>query len=448
MFLIDFAKKPISISCVQFCVIQLPFFVEKTAGILVFALLPMAFISGSDLAVGEPAEPPGFRAVHIFAGDRGAMPLSGLTASDPFLFGTTYRGGKHNAGVLFSFNPATGTMDVLHHFDGVGGREPMDGLVVEDRAIFGATKSGGATGHGVLYRYDRITGSFDILHEFAARPDNGFYPHASPVRVGETLFGTTFHGGETVWGGAVYAFHLRTMEFRVLYSLSAETGRHPLGRLLHLDGWFYGLGSDYGHHAAGAFGTLFRARADGSAFEVLHRFGGGERGSTPFGGLSHDGGGLLFGSTFGNVGDMADGGTVFSHNLDTGGNHVLRAFSGFEGSGAKPCAAPLYDPSRERLFGVCQGTDQQGTGVPGVLWSMRPDGTDFRVLHAFGGGISGRTPVGALQRVGDSLYGVTAHGGVEAFGRSPTAAGQGILYRYVLGSTDDGDGNPADGPGS
>lgn len=401
---------------------------------------------GSDAAEGESAVPPGFRAMHVFEGERGAMPLSGLSASGPLLFGTTYRGGRHRAGVLFSYNPETETLDVLHHFDEIGGREPMDGLVVEDRAVFGATKSGGASGHGVLYRYDRITGSFDILHEFAARSDNGFYPHASPLRVGETLFGTTFHGGETVWGGVVYAFHLRTMEFRVLYSLSAETGRHPMGRLLYLDGWLYGLGSDYGHHASGAFGTLFRARADGSGLEVLHRFEGGERGSTPLGCLSHDGGALLFGSTFGDIADDADGGTVFSHHVVNGEHQVLRAFFGLDTSEGKPDAAPLYDPLRGRLFGVCQGTDQQGTGVPGVLWSMRPDGTDYRVLHTFGGGLSGRTPVGPLQRVGDSLYGVTAHGGVEAFGRSSSAAGQGILYRYFLGAPDISNGNTAHEP--
>lgn len=376
--------------------------------------------------------PAGFRTLQVFEGERGTLPLSGLTASGGVLFGSASHGGREGAGVLFTLTPESGALQVLHHFNGIDGRTPMEGLLVEARAVYGATKNGGPRGQGVLYRLDRITGSYEVLHTFAAEAGNGFYPHASPVRVGETLYGTSFHGGESRWGGALYAFDLRAMEFRLLYSLTAETGRHPLGQLFRDGDWLYGLASDYGHHADGHYGTLFRARLDGSALEVLHRFEGGRRGSTPFGNLSHDGGDLLFGATFGNVGDASDLGVVFSYNLSSGEYRVLHAFAEAEATGGKPDSPPFFDPARERLFGVAQGTDNNGSGISGVLYSLRTDGSDFGVLHTFSGGIAGGTPVGTPALFGDTLYGVAVHGGIEAFGRSRDATGRGILYRFGL----------------
>ena len=377
----------------------------------------------------------GFRTLQVFEGERGTLPLSGLTAAAGKLFGSASHGGREGGGVLFTLLPESGALHGLHHFNGIDGRTPMEGLLVKDRAVYGATKSGGPRGHGVLYRLDRITGSYEVLHTFAAEAGNGFYPHSSPVRGGETLYGTTFHGGAGRWDGALYAFDLRAMEFRLLYSLTAETGRHPLGRLLPLGDWLYGLASDYGHHDAGHYGTLFRARPDGSAFEVLHRFEGGRRGSTPFGSLTHDGGDLLFGSTFGNVGDALDLGVVFSYNLATGEYRVLHAFTGEDDAGGKPDSPPLFDPARNRLFGTAQGTDNNAPGIAGILYSLRTDGTDFQILHTFSGGIAGGTPVGTPALVGNTLFGVAAHGGVEAFGRTRSASGRGIIYRFGLGET-------------
>ena len=401
-----------------------------TAALVVGVLFPAAPIAAAAEAVTQPR---GFRTLHVLEGERGTLPLSSLTSADGMLFGSASRGGREGAGVLFTLSPESGALQLLHHFNAPDGRTPMEGLLVEARAVFGATKDGGSRRHGTLYRLDRTTGSYEVLHSFAGEAENGFHPHASPVRVGEILYGTTFHGGSSRWGGALYAFDLRAMEFRVLYSLTSDTGRHPLGRLLRLGDWLYGLASDYGHHANGYYGTLFRARLDGTAFEVLHRFEGGPRGSTPFGNLTHDGGGLLFGSAFGNVGDTSDLGLVFAYNLATGEFRVVHAFSEEDAGGGKPDSPPLFDPVRGRLFGVAQGTDVHGPGIAGVLYSLRPDGTDFQVLHTFSGGIAGKTPVGTPALLGETLYGVTAYGGVEAFGRSRTPAGGGIIYRFDLG---------------
>ncbi len=373
-----------------------------------------------------------FRALRTFEGDRGSLPLSGLTFFEGELFGTTSRGGRHGAGVLFQLGVDASNYQVLHHFDGKDGADHQEGLLVEKRAIFGATRGGGKGSHGTLYRFDRTTGSLEILHRFGPEEGNGFHPHATPIRVGQKLIGMTFHGGESRWGGMIYAYDLETQQFSIIKSLDASTGRHPLDRLLAIGGWLYGTASDYGDQASGRFGTLFRLRPDGSSFEVLHRFEGGAAGAAPIGRLSYDGARMLFGSAFGAIGDSQDLGILFSFNIDRRVFSVLHDFSRNPNTGGKPDSALVYDPERALLFGSSLGTENQGGNIAGTLFCLRPDGSEFTVLHTFSGGLAGRSPLGAPVLLGNSLLGVTAHGGVEARDRSREVTGRGILYRYDL----------------
>ncbi len=103
---------------------------------------PLAFFAG-DLygtcrAGGDPGLPPNQREgtvfrfgldgtltrLHTFVGGAaGRTPEAGLTVgADGLLYGTTLYGGIHDAGTIFSLDPASGVVELLHHFN-----RPVDG---------------------------------------------------------------------------------------------------------------------------------------------------------------------------------------------------------------------------------------------------------------------------------------------------------------------------------
>jgi len=68
------------------------------------------------------------------------------------LFGTTWRGGASDFGVVFKLDPS-GTETVLHSFSGSDGKIPYGTLVLDKAGnLFGTTYEGGAYGGGVVFK--------------------------------------------------------------------------------------------------------------------------------------------------------------------------------------------------------------------------------------------------------------------------------------------------------
>jgi uncharacterized repeat protein (TIGR03803 family) len=83
----------------------------------------------------------------------GSTPVAGLIqGSDGNLYGTTFGGGAHNEGTVFSIPITGGTVTTLHSFDGSDGNQPWGALVQDTNGTFyGTTYSGGASNLGTVF---------------------------------------------------------------------------------------------------------------------------------------------------------------------------------------------------------------------------------------------------------------------------------------------------------
>ncbi len=150
-------------------------------------------------------------------------------------------------------------------------------------------------------------------------------------------------------------------------------------------------------------------------FEPLHLFNGPD-GWRSFAELIELEG-LLYGSTY--KGGDDDAGTIFRYNPDTLSHTRLHSFRHFDGR--EPFNGFAVDG--ETLYGVAKFGGQESNG--GTLYSLKTDGTGFRVLHEFtSSSEKGFYPhAGPILYKGD-LYGTTYHGSKRNDG--------GVIYRYHL----------------
>ena len=198
-----------------------------------------AFLQAEKLN-GYPTVDGHFSPVHLFAGNDGFRSFSEMISVGDQLYGTTYKGGPDDAGSVFRFDPVTREHRVLHFFNGTDGREAFNGLTSDGAHLFGVAKFAGPQGGGTLFIMELDGSNFQILHNFEKDTVAGFYPHAAPILLDNVLYGTTYHGGSSTYGGALYKFPLPSGPYEVIHSFTNTTGRYPTGQLLPIGDWLYG----------------------------------------------------------------------------------------------------------------------------------------------------------------------------------------------------------------
>lgn len=331
----------------------------------------------------------------------GYQPSSGLV-KDPsklVLYGTTYLGGIHNGGVLFSLTPTSDpskpwTCKVIHSFSksGSAGYSPFGGLIFGAGGyLYGTTQYNAVkttngvkvpTG-GVVFRVATTGGSsYKVLHSFSAQ-SQGLVP-AGPVTqgAGGILYGATFFGGSGN-AGAIYKLTTGGNSFAVLHSfgkgaIGAKSGYQPTQGPLLVDGTnIYGattlggceLDEDKDPQCPNKDslpgGVLFTLKTSGSGYKVLYTFDAGSpgvaKGFSPYGGLIIDSFGSLYGVT--QAGGSQNAGVVFRYKP---GSTYTVLFNFGEGTGLTP-SGPLTLDSSGNLYGT---TSFGGTQEGGVLFFL------------------------------------------------------------------------------
>jgi len=242
--------------------------------------------------------------LHSFtAGTDGAYPYAGVVRdSAGNLYGDTSAGGTANAGVIYKVN-AAGTETVLYAFTGgADGSEPNPGLIRDSAGnLYGTTYRGGASNAGVVFKVSPA-GKETVLYTFTGGADGG-QPESGVIRdAAGNFYGTVAQGGSAGWG-VVYTLSTTGQE-TVLYNFTIGFGggaaviRDPAGNL---------YGTIYQDAAAG-YGAVYELDAAGS-FNVLYNFTGGDDGGQPEGPLSRDSSANLYGTA--NMGGASGGGVVF-----------------------------------------------------------------------------------------------------------------------------------------
>ena len=381
--------------------------------------------------------------------------------------------------LIFAGAAAAATEAVLYKFQGNQGVLPAGRLIADASGrIYGVTELGGTPGCGTVFQLTPPTAGAGwtaaTLYEFQGGAD-GCSPGTDILLATDAsgnFYGTTRGGGTgtcvgnytgcgTVFQLAPPALAGGAWTETVLYKFaSGGDGAFPNGGVvLGPNGVFYGTTSDTGD--SGHYGSAFVLHPPvipGGAWTktTLYTFTGGADGNSPFGNLSRDRNGNLYGITL--AGGAKGWGAVFEISQAKPGlwtETVLYSFLGLP-DGYNPPSGVVRDKAGN-LYGV---TSSGGATNHGTIYELSPPvqaggAWTYAVLYSFLGAPDGYYPIGSpsLDPSGN-LFGTTSTGGTNTnicrfngcgtvYKLAPPAQAGGawtetVLYRF-LGNSDASD---------
>ncbi|MGA2442318.1 MAG: choice-of-anchor tandem repeat GloVer-containing protein [Tepidisphaeraceae bacterium] len=270
----------------------------------------------------------------LFNGNNGISPYGSLTVVGNTLYGTTGGGGTGGDGTVFSL-PITGGMPTtLANFNGNNGSDPTGHLTVVGNTLYGTTQYGGygysgygTTGYGTVFSLP-ISGGTPFTLGWLTK-SNGAYPLAGLTIVGNTLFGTTYEGGDNN-DGTVFSVPINGGTPTTLVNFNETNGANPAADLTVVGSTLYGT-TAYG--GINWKGTVFSLPVTGSTLTTLTNFNGSD-GQYPYSSLAVVGS-TLCGTT--EEGGFYGLGTSYSLPITGGTPTVLANFAGGS-DGADPYA--------------------------------------------------------------------------------------------------------------
>jgi len=243
-------------------------------------------------------------------GTDGGGPMAPMIqARDGNFYGITqYGGGACNKGAIFKVTP-NGTLTPLYDLgcsDGSDLSAPL--MQASDGNFYCTTESGGAYGYGTIFRITPV-GKFSTFYSFNST--DGSAPAGALVQATDgNLYGTTYQGGafNTCENGCGTIFEISLAGvLTTISNLESSGPANPIAALIQAtDGNFYG--TSYAGGISGDWGTVFEVTPSGTVM-VLHSFDGND-GAQPYGPVTQDTNGNLYGTATNGLGTAAQG-TVF-----------------------------------------------------------------------------------------------------------------------------------------
>ena len=146
-------------------------------------------------------------------------------------------------------------------------------IQARDSLLYGMTSAGGTPGKGIIFSYNITSGDYNILHDFGSDSD-GAVPNGSLIQASDNLlYGMTSSGGSG-GGGIIFSYNIASDAYTVLHNFgNGNDGRSPFATLLQAsDGLLYGTTSAGG---ASDSGTVFNYNILSATETVIHNFTGG-----------------------------------------------------------------------------------------------------------------------------------------------------------------------------
>jgi uncharacterized repeat protein (TIGR03803 family) len=347
----------------------------------------------------------GIRLESSFTTQNGTIPFASLTAAGgEVYYGTTISEADNMYGGVYKFSSATGAINVLGSFNPSLGTVPYASLTAAGGGLYlGTTYSGGTHDQGGVFSFDSGTGTIRLLDSFTGR--NGAYPYASLISAGGGLFyGTTYSGGASDLGG-VFAFDSGTERITLLDSFSGTNGSNPLAALTPAGGdLYYGT---VGHGGTEDMGGIYAFDSLSGTITLKASFTGAD-GAVPHAPLTAAGGGLFYGTT--RFGGATSQGAVFGFDSTTNSILLLDSFTGANGSGPY---AGLTTAGGGLYYGT---TNTGGTHNLGTVFAFNSVAGAIASLDSFTGANGAKPLSGLTAGEGGLFYGTTTLGGAENAG--------------------------------
>jgi uncharacterized repeat protein (TIGR03803 family) len=348
---------------------------------------------------------------NFLGGNSGAKPVASLIKSGSALYGMTQVAGSGGHGTIFSFDTSTNTQTVLHAFGGVAadGTDPGASLIQVGNTLYGTTLHGGASNVGTIFSVDLTTNIESVRYSFPSHTNDGQFSNSTLIQSGNILYGTTIKGGSSndfaAGNGTVYAFDTTNNTETVLHAFTGADGAFPFSSLILSNNTLYGLTTAGGSANAGA---IFAYGTGTNAETVLHSFAGGANDGSFAPGSLIQSGSNLYGMTE-NSGASGNG-AIFSYNENSNTESLLHSFAGGPNDGSTPYGSLIQ--SGNMLYGM---TEFGGSNNFGTIFEFDTSSNSLVVLYSFDQ-IHGRHPMGDLLLDGNTLYGMTSIGGTSGAG--------------------------------
>lgn len=201
----------------------------------------------------------------------GGAPYGGLTqftgtgTATGKLYGMTKQGGSSNQGVIFEFDPSTNTFTkkVDLSLASANGYSAFGAMVESNNKLYGMTQLGGASNLGVIFEYDPNTGTYTKKIDFTGTSGAamGSLPFGSLVQTNTVgiLYGMTKAGGANDLG-VIFEYNVSTNTYTKKYDMTSTNGSQPLGSMIRAaNGKLYGVTNTGG---ANGSGVLFEYDVD------------------------------------------------------------------------------------------------------------------------------------------------------------------------------------------
>jgi uncharacterized repeat protein (TIGR03803 family) len=396
------------------------------------------------------------RAIYRFrGGNDGDIPEASLIADKSGnLYGTTTSGGSSGCGTVFELSPTDGGLDwtetTLYSFlGGTDGCDPQSPLLLDKTGnLYGTTTDGGTSNHGTIFEMlppaapgwawsEVVIYNLTVFNDgwlpfgLAKDPEGNLYGE-----IGYPNCGTIYELSPPVQGGA--------WTYTALYNFTCGSdGGWLVGDLVFDNsGNLYGateIGGDRsqcGGYGCGVVFELKRPKKQGGSWSqsVLYTFicnanCGDHYAGGPFGGVTFDRNGNLFGTT--HYGGQDGYGSVFelSPSFHQGGPWTEAEIYSFScgNDGCGPSTRLIFDES-----GNLYGSAQSGPlgSLLGEVFEVSPpkqqNGTwTETTLYGFNGWFDGGVwPSALLLRWNGALYGTTQSGGL--YGK------KGVVFKIFL----------------
>lgn len=356
----------------------------------------------------------------------GKTPYAPLVNVNGILYGTTHDGGTGNGGTVFRVDLATGTETTLYSFcsqrNCADGQYPYAGLTDVNGILYGTTRNGGPRSGGLVFSFDPNSGTESTVYSFCTKRacSSVGVPTTGLTEVKGKLYGTAAGGAQG--DGAVFVLNLATGKAKVLYSFCSQPncsdGEDPGSSLIDVKGKLYGTTTDGGGSLGSCqygCGVVFSVDEKTGAETVLYTFCSRQDcadGRNPEFGSLLAVSGSLYGTT--QYGGANDGGVVFALDPSTGGESVLYSFCSQQNctDGLSPLAGVIA--VKGTLYGTTSGGGTGKFGAGGTVFSLDPTTGSETVILSLCGKTScpyGEDPTAGLIDVSGMLYGTAALGG-------------------------------------
>ena len=379
--------------------------------------------------------------IYSFAGDEdGEYTDSDLVLDNAGnIYGTTVLGGDFGTGSVFEVSPSgnTWTHTVLYSFTGqADGGQPYKGVTLDAQGnLYGTAVVGGhfgacpEDGCGVVYKLANSGGVWTqtVIHYFNG--NDGYGPGSGlTFDAAGNLYGMTPTGGPNA-AGVIYQLTPQPDGSWKLHVIHAFTGGNDgasasAGRLLiDASGNIFGVATAGGANGAGTAFRLTHAQNGRWNFTVLYAFKGQPDAGFPYGALSADAAGNLYGTTY--YDGANDLGSVYQLSPGPGGKwreRVLYSFKG--GTDGSSSISNLVIDNKGALYGT---TSEGGAGCScGTIFRVAKDvngNWKESIAYRFQGAPdAGFAYNGMIGDGAGNYYGATVHGGVS---------NEGAIYKFI-----------------